>query len=50
MSRGGGGGGGGDIDIKMLGTCHSTDQNETQKSTFMTEKVDPKSRKFLAGE
>ena len=25
---------------------HSTDQNETQKSGFMTEKVDPKVKKF----
>ena len=32
-----GGGGGG-----RVGTCHLTDQNETQTSRFMTEKTDPK--------
>ena len=28
----------GDIDIKIVGTCCSSDQNETQKSKFTTEK------------
>ena len=36
-------GGGGNIVYKMVGTCHSTDKNEPQKSRFLTEKVDSKS-------
>ena len=27
----------GNIDLKMLATCHSTDQNGAQKSRFMAE-------------
>ena len=33
---------GGNIDIKMVETCHSTDQNEIQRSSFVTEEVDRK--------
>ena len=35
---------GDNINIKTVGTCHSTDQSGTQKSRFMTEKVEQKNR------
>ena len=33
------------IDIEMVGTCHSTNENGTQKSILMIEIVDPRIQK-----
>ena len=45
--RGGEGRGGRNVSIEMVGTCHSTDQNEIHKAKVMTEKVvDQKIQKY----